>query len=152
MSEKTAYYNFIALLALNKYKVIYLLLLLLLNLLILILFLPLFLLIFCVSQFDLLFFFLCFFSFFSGLDENGCMVAKSTGIQQSSRLMSMSSANALLCLPQVCRGMFCRLYCKQCSSEVLFEVYLTSDLRVTLKRQYCPAYCHLTCFDNTDTY
>ena len=37
----------------------------------------------------------------SGMNSSGRMTAKSTGNQQSSRLLSMSSANALLCLPQV---------------------------------------------------
>mmetsp|Transcript_6046 Transcript_6046/g.6185 ORF Transcript_6046/g.6185 Transcript_6046/m.6185 type:complete len:648 (-) Transcript_6046:218-2161(-) len=35
-----------------------------------------------------------------GISSSGSVTAKSTGIQRSSRLLSMSSANALLCLPQ----------------------------------------------------
>jgi hypothetical protein len=35
-----------------------------------------------------------------GISSYGSVTAKSTGIQRSSRLLSMSSANALLCLPQ----------------------------------------------------
>jgi MoeA C-terminal region (domain IV) len=38
----------------------------------------------------------------AALDVTGCVVARSTGNQQSSRLLSMSTANALICLPQVC--------------------------------------------------